>query len=138
MIIDLLKRFTPTPIKATVLLCGITVRLETNCAAVNSQLIEALALASVADSSIPRFVWKIVVEEPEFEELETKRFEARTLTRLGLGLIQISRQTFLVCDQVVREGISFICADLVNDQSQFQRQFAPALHSLTEQVAEIQ
>ena len=139
MIIDLLKRFTPTPIKTTVLFCGIIVRLETNCAAVNSQLLDALALKPVADSGPLCFVWKLVVEPSEFEdELETEPFEAHALTHLGLRLVQISRQTFLACDPAVREGFSFISADLANNRSRFQRHFAPALLSLMENVAEIQ
>ncbi|MCU1298497.1 MAG: hypothetical protein JWO91_2775 [Acidobacteriaceae bacterium] len=137
MIVDLLKRFTPTPIKTTVLLHGIPVRLETNCAAINSQLLEALALKPVTDSGSLCFVWKIVAEPSEFEELETESLEAHTLTHLGLRLVQIGRQTFLACDPAVREGISFVSADLANDQPRFHRHFAPALLSLMEQ-AEVQ
>jgi hypothetical protein len=61
MLVDLLKRFTPTLITTTVVIDGLAVRMETNCATVIAQILDGLGLVPVTDPRPPCFIWRIVV-----------------------------------------------------------------------------
>ena len=132
MLVDLLKRFTPTLITTTVVIDGLAVRLETNCAEVIAQMLDGTGCAPLADSRRPCFVWRIVVEPSESAEADIDSWCPREVSGKDLSLIHINRQNFLACDQRTREGISFISDDLAQDQSRFRRYFVPALLSLME------
>jgi hypothetical protein len=130
MIVDLLKRFTPTPIRTTVLFCGTTVRLETNCSVVNSQLQTLPGFAPIADSDLTSLIWRIVVEPCEAPDLDVEFSDTQALGYEQLWFIPLSRQSFLACDERTHEGISFLSESLAHNQLRFQRQFVPALFSL--------
>jgi hypothetical protein len=132
MLVDLLKRFTPTLITSTVVIDGLAVRVETNCATVMAQIFDGLALSPVEDSRQPCFVWRIVVEASESRDHDIDSWCPHAISGKELSLIHINRQNFLACDQRTREGISFISDDLAHDQSRFRRYFVPALLSLME------
>jgi hypothetical protein len=132
MLVDLLKRFTPILTTTTVVIDGLAVRVETNCATVIAQMLDGLGLEPVTDSPQPCFVWRIVVEPSEPAETDIDSWCPHAITRKELSLIHINRQNFLACDQRTREGISFISDDLAHDPSRFRRYFVPALLSLME------
>jgi hypothetical protein len=129
-LVDLLKRFTPTPVTASVLLAGVAVRLETNCVALIFELLEALGVAPAPDPAVPFFIWRIVVEPPGIAEFETESFDPHTFSYEELSLIHLSRRSFVACDRGAREGIAFLSANLANHPSQFRRYFVPALLSM--------
>ena len=136
-LIDLLKRFTPTLTTTTVVIDGLAVRVETNCATVIAQMLDGLGLEPVTDSRQPGFIWRIVVEPSESAETDTDSWCAHAISSKELSLIHINRQNFLACDQRTREGISFISDDLAHDPSRFRRYFVPALLSLMESHGEV-
>jgi hypothetical protein len=132
VLVDLLKRFTPTLITTTVVIDGLAVRVETNCATVIAHMLDGLGLAPVTDSRQAGFVWRIVVEPSESQDTDIDSWCPHAISGKELSLIHINRQNFLACDQRTREGISFISDDLAHDQSRFRRYFVPALLSLME------
>jgi hypothetical protein len=136
MIVDLLKRFTPTPIRTTFLFQGTAVRLATNSDLLKSQLVHALDVVPPDESTFPEFGWNVIVEPTESEGFEEEPFDAPTLNILDACLIHIGRQNFLACDQDARQGISFISDELVNSESRFRSCFVPALLSLTQRCVE--
>src|ERR1700737_3012063 len=101
-LVDLLKRFTPTLITTTVVLDGLAVRVETNCAAVIAQMLDGLGLAPVTHSHPPGFVWRIVVEPGEPAETDIDSCRPHALSGKDLSLIHIDRQNFLACDHGLR------------------------------------
>jgi hypothetical protein len=137
MLVDLLKRFTPTLTTATVVISGLAVRVETNCSTLIAQMLGDLGLEPVTDSRQPCFTWRIVVEPSESAETDIDSWCPHAISSKELSLIHINRQNFLACDQRTREGISFISDDLAHDQFRFRRYFVPALLSLMESGEEV-
>jgi|SRR5215469_8450669 len=126
---DLLRRFTPTPLKATFALDGVNVILSTNLQFLVDRLQDAWGCAASECAGGSVFDWKVVVEANNYSEPESTN--SHHLSHDGLALITFGQHSFLACDLRTREGIGFIPQYLVNDGDIFQRNLLPALLALT-------
>jgi len=126
---DLLRRFTPTPLKATIALDGVNVILSTNLQFLVDRLQDACGSAASERAGGSAFDWRVVVEANNDSEPEsTGRHHLR---HDGLALITFGQNSFLACDLRTREGIGFIPQYLVDNRDVFQRNLLPALLALT-------
>ena len=128
MLIDLVKRFSSTPLAATMNLNGMMVRVATNDQVVLDRL-RVASTASGGDISAPATVdWRIVVErDGDASDIE---FALNGFTHDGLSFIRISRGSFLAGDLQARCGISFVTSDLITEEHIFGQYFLPALMSM--------
>jgi hypothetical protein len=134
MLLDLVKRFSPTPLAAILKLNGMMVRVATN----DHLLLDRLRVASAASGveiSEPTTVdWRIVVErDGGASDIE---FALNGFTHDGLSFIRISRGSFLAGDCRARRGISFVDSDLITEEHLFGQYFLPALMSMLGEMKE--
>jgi len=122
---DLLRRFTPTPFKATFALDGITVVVSTNLQFLMDRLQDAWGSAPSESVRGAVFDWRVVVEAGD--HLQPESTSIYHLKHDGLALITFGQNGFLACDLRTREGIGFIPQCLVNDGDLFQRSVLRAL-----------
>jgi len=124
---DLIRRFTPTPIKKQLNLEGTTVALETNSAALAARL-PASPAGPVTNFSKEAVTWRVVAETdtPATDILNS----CTRLTSDGMAFVSVGLQGFFAYDRHLRTGIAFIPEDVVNNESLFQTVFLPSLVSV--------
>lgn len=131
---DLIQRFNPTPLAATLKVNGATLQVATN----DHLLLDRLRTASDAvgrdSDKTPAAEWRIVVEEED--EAPDSVFSLDGLTHGGLSFIRIAHRSFLASDLQTHCGISFIERNLVRDQQLFEQYFFPALLSMIGEMKE--
>ena len=129
MPVDLVQRFSRTPLAADLTLNCLHVRVATNC----QLLLDRLAVASTSEDhhqEAPVVTWRIVVEdEPEASDRTPYSF-----SHDGLSLIRIAHGSFLAGDRHARIGISFISKELVDEAHLFDLYFFPALVSIVAEM----
>jgi hypothetical protein len=125
---DLLRRFTPTPLKAAFALDGVNVVVSTNQQFLVHRLQDAWGSAASERVRGSVFDWRVVVEANDHLQLESASIYH--LRHDGLALITFGQNGFLACDLRTREGIGFIPQCLVNNGDLFQRNVLPALIAL--------
>ena len=121
---DLIKRFSPTPLAATLRVNGATLQVATN----DQLLLDWLRIASDAvgrdGDKAPAAAWRIVVEEED--QLADRELSLDGLAHGGLSFIRIAHRSFLASDLQAHCGISFIERNLVRNQQLFEQYFFPA------------
>jgi hypothetical protein len=121
--IDLLKRFTRTPLEVAFELSGTTIQLATNSEVVRDRL--CTLLPSPKPHRNARLSWRIVVE-PECEAYDESPSVHR-MSHGGLAYVRIGHGSFLAYDRQAHQGVSFISENLANNQKMFSQYFLPAL-----------
>ena len=132
MLIDLVKRFSLTPLETVLHLHGSLVSVASN----NQLVLDRLRAESTGFGKDNRQgatqQWRIVVEE------ERKASQAELIhhgfTHDGLTFIQITNGSFLAGDRESRCGISFIARSLIEEERLFAQYFLPALISMLAQM----
>jgi hypothetical protein len=130
--IDLLKRFTRTPLEVAFELSGTTVRVETNSDVMIDRLRMFLPAAKVHCNAM--LFWRIVVE-PEHEACDESPSVHR-MSHGGLAYVRIGRRSFLAYDWQAHQGVSFISENLASNEKMFSQYFLPALMSLLNESIE--
>jgi hypothetical protein len=133
---DLIKRFTKTPFETMLKLSGTNIRVETNCQAVTDQLRRILTPCIASALVVPDFILRVVAEsedDPEFETVST----VHCLSHNGLSFVSLGQKSFLACDRLAREAISFVSLDLVTDEESFRQRFLPALILILKESIEV-
>lgn len=132
--IDLLKRFTPTPLEVTFELSGATIHLATNSDVMRDRLRMFQSSANAESQRNAWSLWRIVVE-PEREAYD----ESPSVHRLShgeLAFVKVGHTSFLAYDRQARQGISFISENLIRNEKMFRQCFLPALMSLLNESVE--
>jgi hypothetical protein len=124
--IDLLKRFTRTPLAAVFELSGTMIRLATNSDAMRDRL--RMVLPSAKAGCHAKLFWRIVVE-PEREAYDESPSVHR-MSHGGLAYVRIGNRSFLAYDWQARQGVSFVSENLASNEKMFSEYFLPALMSL--------
>jgi hypothetical protein len=124
--IDLLKRFTRTPLEVAFELSGTTIRLATNSQVVRDRLRTFLPSAKARCDA--RLFWRIVVE-PDHEACDESPSVHR-MSHGGLAYVRIGHRSFLAYDWQAHQGVSFISENLASNEKMFSQYFLPALMSL--------
>jgi hypothetical protein len=124
--IDLLKRFTRTPLEVAFELSGTTIRSATNSQVVRDRLRTFLPSAKAHCDA--RLFWRIVVE-PDHEACDESPSVHR-MSHGGLAYVRIGRRSFLAFDWQAHQGVSFISENLASNERMFSQYFLPALMSL--------
>lgn len=132
---DLLRRFTPTPLKATFALDGVSVTVSTNLQFLVDRLQDAWGSSAPESAGAFVFDWKVVVETSDCSEPEST--SCHHLSHDGLTLITFGQNSFLACDLRTWEGIGFIPQYLVDNGDVFHRNLLPALRALTKAAVDI-
>jgi hypothetical protein len=132
--IDLLKRFTPTPLEVAFELSGTTIRLATNSDLMRDRLRMFLPSAQAESQCNARVFWRIVVE-PEREARDESPGVHR-MSHGGLAFVRLGHRSFLAYDRQARQGISFISETLVRNDKMFSQYLLPALMSLLNESIE--
>jgi hypothetical protein len=132
---DLLKRFTPTPIENMFDLRGATVKLETNSQVLADRLLCSLRRRVSETSTVPDFVWRIVVEPDGEFEVRGMASDHR-LSHQGLSFVTIGQKSFLASDLQTREGVAFISENIASNETLFRQYFLPELIALVKESLE--
>jgi hypothetical protein len=114
---DLLRRFTPTPFVADLLVMARTIRVETNCRRVLQLAEEFFTQHRHGPQGDPDFLWRIVIEsDPQMTlcEAQTSAFSDQ-----GLRLINLGYRSFLAVDLDRREAIAFLGERFVHGDPRF-------------------
>jgi hypothetical protein len=130
MLVDALRRLTPTPLEHSFELEGVTVRVATNSQLLSDRLLGALASAARDGVLPPAAVWRVVVEHEDNVEIAIQSVSSQRISRSGLALITLGQKSFLAWDMQAHEGVCFISERFVCDDKLFQQYFLPALISL--------
>ena len=134
MVVDLVKRFSPTPLAATFPLNGLLVRVATN----DPLVLDRLRAESAGSGGNSRFApavnLRIVVEgEADAFDIESAH---HSFTYDGLSFVRIANQSFFAADRQTRSGISFIARNLVEEDQLFAQCVFPALISILSEMKE--
>jgi len=130
--IDLLKRFTRTPLEVAVELSGTTIRLATNSDVMRDRLSMFLPAAKIRCNA--RLFWRIVVEA-EHEACDESP-KVHRMSHGGLAYVRIGHWSFLAYDWKAHRGVSFISENLASNEKMFSQYFLPALLSLLKESIE--
>lgn len=134
MVIDLVKRFSLTPQVAVFPLNGSLLRVASNSQLLLDRL-QAESTASRADIRNASIMdWRIVVEGEQ--HASGGDFAHHGFKHDGLSFIRIANESFLAFDRLLRIGISFITANLIEEEGLFNEHFMPALTSILDQMKE--
>jgi hypothetical protein len=140
MPIDLVKRFTPTPLTATLAGGHWRMHIETNHALVLRRLELGLQGAkTIPQPSVTR--WRIVVEDEI--DLPPARSSLSGLGHEGLAFLRIalpgrpSQSAFLAGDGSAGYGVSFVAKQLVEDEGLFAGHYLPAFLLLLREMADL-
>jgi hypothetical protein len=134
MLLDLVKRFSPTPLVAILTLNGMIVRVATNYHLVLDRLRVASTASGENRSEPPTVDWRIVMESDGDES--DGEFTLHGFTHDGLSFIRISHRSFLAGDRQARCGISFVARDVIREERLFGQYFFPALMSILNEMKE--
>jgi hypothetical protein len=132
--IDLLKRFTRTPLEVACEFSGVAIRVATNSDVMSGRLRKFQGSGKKQNGGNAMWFWKIVVES----ECETydEYPNAQRMNHGGLAFVRIGHRSFLACDRRARQGISFIAENLATNDRMFRQYFLPALMSLLDESIE--
>jgi hypothetical protein len=111
---DLLRRFTPTPYSADLLVVARTVRLESNSRAVVESGLQFFARHQDSPTSDPEFLWRIVSEE-DFE-IEHTGVALSAFSDGGLRFANLGQGSFLAVDLEAHEGIGFVAERFIEGE----------------------
>lgn len=132
MVVDLVHRFSPTPLMAILRIKGTLARIATN----NQLLLDRFRAESTeleeSSGDAPAADWRIVVEMDA--EPSNSEFVVHSLSHDGLSFIRIAQRSFLAGDRKTCSGISFITADLIRNQGLFGQYFLPAFASILQDM----
>ena len=132
---DALRRFTPTPFKASFALDGVNVVVATNLQFLMHRLWDAWGSAAPEPAGCSVFDWRVVVEPND--RLQPESTSNHYLSHDGLALITIGQNSFFACDLTTREGFGFISEDLVDSEELFHRNLLPAFVALVKAAADL-
>jgi hypothetical protein len=136
MMPDPSKRFSPTPLEASLSLQGTKLLLATNHQGLRDQLQTRFPANEHCGSDVPIFSLKIVVEEnSEFSTLPEVMF-VHEFDLDGLGYSMIGQKSFLAYDREKWQGFSFLTSRLVDDEKQFNRYFLRTLRSILKRITQ--
>lgn len=134
MVVDLVKRFSPTPLAANVPLNGVLVRVATNNSRVLDRLRAEAAGSGVNNRFAPTVDLRIVVEgETDAPGIESAQ---HSFTYDGLSFVRIANQSFFAADRQTRSGISFLARNLIEEDRLFAECVLPALVSILDEMKE--
>jgi hypothetical protein len=111
---DLLRRFTPTPYSADLLIMAKTVRLESNSRAVVKSALEFFARHQGPPPGDPEFLWRIVAEEDS--KIPYAGVALSAFSEGGLRFANLGPGGFLAVDLEAREGVGFVAERLVESE----------------------
>jgi hypothetical protein len=131
--VDLLRRYTATPLEGIFWISRVKVRLATNSFLLQDRLSNSMPHARPEDNG-SKSAWRIVVE-PE-DPHQAAHFAVQSLSRGGLALTTIGRKNFLAYDWPTQQGISFISENLVSDEMLFRQYFLSPLMLMLEEWIE--
>ena len=128
--LDLLRRFAPTPLRASISLEFATVRIETNEASLLSAVAPASspALSRALGPPPPSCLWKIVRDV----DVRVKLGEASVVKAGNLMIHTMGPACIIGADRERREILAFVSFEV--DAGVFQESILPALIRLTEFV----
>lgn len=129
-----LRRFTPTPFKASFVLGSVNVVVSTNRQFFAHRLRDACASALPNDGDRSVFDWRVVVEPNH--HLQPESTSNHHLSHDGLALVTIGPNSFFACDLTNRKGVGFISEDLVSNEELFRRDLLPAFIALVKGAAD--
>lgn len=132
MILDLVKRFSPTPQEAEFLLNGSLLRVESNSQAALHRLQSESAATKADTQHDPIMNWRIVVEaQADASDCELIH---HAFAYNGLSFVRIANDSFLAVDHKTGCGVSFITANFVEQDHLFNRYFLPAFISMIDKM----
>ena len=130
MVVDLVQRFSPTPLVAVLRLNGVFVRVATN----DRLLLDRFRGESTdlveGCRNTPTAHWRIVVEVDA--EPSNGEFILHSFRHDGLSFTRIAQRSFLAGDRQTQSCISFITSDLIREERLFSKYFLPAFMSILE------
>ena len=126
---DLLRRSTPTPLRADLRVLRYAVRLETNSGAALERAEKAFPGECGAQSGGYEFLWRLVIEPDAGHQ--TERPAMAGFTDRGLTLVNLGQYSFIAVDLTAREAVIFLEERFLRDELWFTRQLLPALVKLT-------
>jgi hypothetical protein len=130
MPVDLVQRFSQTPLVAILRLNGNLVRVATN----DQLLLDRFRVESTElredNGDAPTADWRIVVELDS--EQSNGEFALHSFEHDGLSFTRIAQRSFVAGDRQTRSGISFITCDLIRAERLFSKYFLPAFVSILE------
>lgn len=124
---DILRRFTPTPFTADLLLMGCTIRLESNSETVIEQTRRALGDFHAGPAA--QFLWR-VISEPDADPAPPWP-EPYVFSGDHLRLASIGRCGFIAVDLAARLAVGFLPEVLARDDVGFRNLFLAPLVSMT-------
>jgi hypothetical protein len=126
---DLLRRFTPTPFRADLIVMERIVRLETNSLALLNEFKRRFGGHSGSAAGSATFTWKIVGER--YSGGEFRWSEITAFSQEGLSYARIGQGGFLAVDSREQEAVAFLPEELAKNRLGFDRLFLTLLLSLT-------
>jgi hypothetical protein len=127
--LDLVKRFSLTPLHAQLSLSGKMISLETN----HQMLVDRLAgfsMTSVASAREEACSLRIVTESDDCSERSSAQSLFRCARDSGLAFVNMNQHGFIAYDERANRAIAFISEGIVRDEELFLTHFLPALTSL--------
>lgn len=134
MPLDLIKRFSPTPLGATLTVNGATLRVATNDQLLLDWLRAVCDTSGGGSDDTPISDWKILVEDED--EASDCELSLGGFMYDGLSFIRISHRSFIAFDRHARCGISFIDKKLAQNEQLFDEYFLPALTAMLAEMKE--
>jgi hypothetical protein len=128
---DLIKRFTPTPYKATLAVDNLVIRVSSNHPLVLDRLGSEFCVAKHRISDKAGASWRIVVEENGGVPID---LPVRVFSHDGLVFLRIGSRGFLALDRGAQAGISFVAQELVEDPRLFADCYLPAFLWMTQEM----
>lgn len=128
MPVDLVQRFSRTPLVADLILNCVPVRVATNSQLLLDRLVVASTTSKQHHQGVSVVEWRIVVEDEQ--DASSSEPASYGFTHDGLSLIRIAHRSFLASDRQTRLGISFISRELIEEAHLFDLYFFPALMSI--------
>ena len=135
MSVGALKRFTPTPFKATFALGGVNVVVSTNRQFFAHRLRDACGSALPGSGERSVFDWRVVVEPDHHLPLEST--SNHHMSNDCLALVTIGPKSFFACDLTNGKGVGFISQDLVDSEELFRRNLLPAFMALVKAASDL-
>ncbi len=134
MMPDPSKRFSATPLEASLSLQGTRLALATNHEGLRDQLQIRFPVNERCGSDVPIFSLKIVVEEDSESSPLPEVMFVHDFDLDGLGYSMIGQKSFLAYYREKSHGFSFLTSRLVDDEQQFNRYFLRALRSILKRI----
>lgn len=126
---DPLRRFTPTPLMASLPVMGRTIRLETNSRAVLNRTQQLLRRYDPSPGGSPDFVWRIVTETSAGADYQWPGIAA--FSEEGLRFVSFGQSSFFAVDFNMLVAICFLPECFAYDQAGFASAFLSTLFHMT-------